>query len=124
MRDPILDRVEELRLAREMTMKDLERTAGITNYRGILRHGSCNLRTLRVLCDALGVEVTVTEKPGPHRTVPLRPCGTPSAARRHQARGEPMCEPCRRALWAWDAARKRTARGREPEPADSSGMVA
>lgn len=27
----------------------------------------------------------------------LKPCGTPAAARRHQRRGEPLCETCRQA---------------------------
>jgi hypothetical protein len=108
--DPILERVEEIRLQREMTMKALEEASGISSYRAVRERGRCNLVTLRLLCDALDVELTVTDKPGPFRTVPLRPCGTPSAARRHQNRGEPMCEPCRRAVRAWDAARKRVAR--------------
>jgi hypothetical protein len=110
--DPVLDRIEQLRLNRELTMRDIEQQAGISSYRAILGRGGCTLHTLRQLCDALGVEITLTDKPGPYRTIPLRPCGTPSAARRHQERGEPVCEPCRRALNAWDAARKRLARRR------------
>lgn len=36
----------------------------------------------------------------------LQPCGTASALRRHQSRGEPVCEACR----AYDRNRKRAAR--------------
>jgi hypothetical protein len=39
----------------------------------------------------------------------LVPCGTPSAYHRHRRRGEPTCEPCRRAL---DQARKERNAGR------------
>jgi hypothetical protein len=36
------------------------------------------------------------QRGGPPRV--LQPCGTYAAAKRHQRRGEPLCEPCRAAL--------------------------
>lgn len=46
----------------------------------------------------------------PARGRELRPCGTPTAAKRHQARGEPVDEACREALRAYDRQRKRRER--------------
>jgi len=41
----------------------------------------------------------------------LAPCGTVAAAKRHQARGEEMCGPCREVLREYERTRKRTRRG-------------
>lgn len=40
----------------------------------------------------------------------LRPCGTVAAAKRHQARGEEMCAPCREVLREHERTRKRKRR--------------
>lgn len=47
------------------------------------------------------------------------PCGTAAAGKRHQRNGEPVCEPCRRALMYADrkAKERRAQRARERESA-------
>lgn len=46
---------------------------------------------------------------------PLKPCGTPAAAKRHRQRGEPVCEPCRVAdnarTYEWREARRKAREG-------------
>ena len=41
----------------------------------------------------------------------LRPCGTVAAAKRHRARGEEMCGPCREVLREYERTRKRARKG-------------
>lgn len=41
----------------------------------------------------------------------LRPCGTVAAAKRHRARGEEMCGPCREVYREHERIRKRARRG-------------
>lgn len=115
MSDPVLERIEQLRLARGMSMSRLSITAGlaINCYSQVRRRGTATLYALRRFCDVLGMELTMTEKPGPYRVVPLKPCGTVSAARRHQSRGEPMCVACGNVYRAAEARRKRLARSSE-----------
>lgn len=120
--DDILARIEQLRRRRGLSMNELSRLAqiGSSCYSQIHRRGTCTLYALRKLADVLGMEITLTQKPGPARVVPLKPCGTVSAARRHQARGEEMCLPCKAVYRTAEAERKRRERcgltGTTPRP--------
>jgi hypothetical protein len=53
---------------------------------------------------------TVPSTPRTTKPRELKPCGTIAAAKRHFAHGEPVCEPCRRAVNEYDTQNRR-ARG-------------
>lgn len=116
--DPLILEIERRRIERRWTARQLEREAGLSpsTYRVMRRRGTGNLTTVRLLCEALGLDIIATPKPVEYSRRPLAPCGTPSAARRHWARGEELCEPCRRATRVYDTTRKRTVRAQRAAP--------
>lgn len=116
--DPLIVEIERRRIERGWTARTLEREAGLSpsTYRQLRRRGTCTLQIMRLLCEALGLDIIATPKPVEYSRRPLAPCGTPSAARRHWARGEELCEPCRRATRVYDTTRKRNIRAQQTEP--------
>jgi hypothetical protein len=53
----------------------------------------------------------------------LRPCPGPAAWRRHQRRGEPICDPCKAWRADWDASRSRDSRDGRTRHKEEAGRI-
>lgn len=88
--------------------------------KGWFQHKAANTPPCK-WCAPYNPKLAQPKKPGPAKGTipsgdvgrPLAPCGTASAARRHQDRGEPVDELCREAARAYGAAYRAARKAKE-----------